>query len=178
MNAAQYEAIFHKMRDKLYRYALRFVKDGESAEDVVQDVMFKLWQKRQEVDEIENLEAWMMVLTRNRALDFLRKVKDNQVNIDEAFSISDQAPIPDKLMENADLMTQLNVCLDQLPEKQRTVFHLREIEQMTYEEITVMTGFNLDDVKVSLFRARKHIQRMLNKINTFGIYQAWKNNGQ
>ncbi|MFZ1676905.1 MAG: sigma-70 family RNA polymerase sigma factor [Saprospiraceae bacterium] len=172
MNAEQYEAIFHKMKDKLYRYALRFVKDGESAEDVVQDVMYKLWQKRQEVDTIENLEAWMMVLTRNRALDILRKVKDNLVNIDEAFSVSDQAPIPDKIMETADLMTQLNACLDQLPEKQRTVFHLREIEQMTYEEICTMTGFNLDDVKVSLFRSRKHIQRMLSKINTFGLYQA------
>jgi len=172
MNAEQYEAIFHKMRDKLYRYALRFVKDGESAEDVVQDVMYKLWQKRQEVDQIENLEAWMMVLTRNRSLDLLRKVKDNQVNIDEAYSISDQAPIPDKLMENSDLMNQLNACLNQLPEKQRTVFHLREIEQMTYEEICVMTGFNLDDVKVSLFRARKHMQRMLSRINTFGLYQA------
>ncbi|MGB3078170.1 MAG: sigma-70 family RNA polymerase sigma factor [Saprospiraceae bacterium] len=172
MNAEQYEAIFHKMKDKLYRYALRFVKDGESAEDVVQDVMYKLWQKRQEVDTIENLEAWMMVLTRNRALDILRKVKDNQVNIDEAYSVSDQAPIPDKIMETADLMTQLNACLDQLPEKQRTVFHLREIEQMTYEEICTMTGFNLDDVKVSLFRSRKHIQRMLSKINTFGLYQA------
>jgi RNA polymerase sigma-70 factor (family 1) len=172
MNAEQYEAIFHKMKDKLYRYALRFVKDGESAEDVVQDVMYKLWQKRQEVDTIENLEAWMMVLTRNRALDILRKVKDNQVNIDEAYSVSDQAPIPDQIMETADLMTQLNACLDQLPEKQRTVFHLREIEQMTYEEICTMTGFNLDDVKVSLFRSRKHIQRMLSKINTFGLYQA------
>lgn len=172
MNAEQYEAIFHKMKDKLYRYALRFVKDDETAEDVVQDVMYKLWQKRQEVDAIDNLEAWMMVLTRNRALDILRKVKDNQVNIDEAYAVSDQAPIPDQQMENADLMTQLNTCLGQLPEKQRTVFHLREIEQMTYEEICTMTGFNLDDVKVSLFRARKHIQRMLSKINTFGLYQA------
>ena len=172
MNAEQYEAVFFKMKDKLYRYALRFVKDGEGAEDVVQDVMYKLWQKRQEVDAIENLEAWLMVLTRNRSLDILRKNKDNQVNIDEAYTISDSAPIPDKQMENADLMAQLKTCLNQLPEKQRTVFHLREIEQMTYEEICTMTGFNLDDVKVSLFRARKHIQRMLSKINTFGIYQA------
>ena len=171
MNAEQYEAIFHKMRDKLYRYAFRFVKDMESAEDVVQDVMYKLWQKRQEVDEIENLEAWMMVLTRNRALDILRKVKHNEVDINEAYSVSDLTPIPDQIMENADIMTQLNACLDQLPEKQRTVFHLREIEQMTYEEITVMTGFNLDDVKVSLFRARKHLQRMLIKMNNFKIYQ-------
>ncbi len=172
MNAEQYEAIFYKMKDKLYRYALRFVKDSEGAEDVVQDVMYKLWQKRQEVDGIENLEAWMMVLTRNRSLDILRKVKDNQVNIDEAYTVSDTAPIPDKQMENADLMAQLTSCLTQLPEKQQTVFHLREIEQMTYDEICQMTGFNLDDVKVSLFRARKHIQRMLSKINTFGLYQA------
>ena len=64
MNAEQYEAVFHKMKDKLYRYAFRFVKDSESAEDVVQDVMYKLWQKREEADGIENLEAWLMVLTR------------------------------------------------------------------------------------------------------------------
>jgi len=172
MNAEQYEAVFYKMKDKLYRYALRFVKDSEVAEDVVQDVMYKLWQKRQEVDEIENLEAWLMVLTRNRSLDVLRKDKGNNVNIDEAYTVSDSAPIPDKQMENADLMTQLNSCLQQLPEKQRTVFHLREIEQMSYDEICQMTGFNLDDVKVSLFRARKHIQRMLSRINTFGLYQA------
>lgn len=172
MNAEQYEAVFNKMKDKLYRYALRFVKEAEAAEDVVQDVMYKLWQKRQEADSIENLEAWLMVLTRNRSLDILRKHKDGQVNIDEAYMVSDDAPIPDKQMENADLMSQLNACISQLPEKQRTVFHLREIEQMTYEEISVMTGYNLDDVKVSLFRARKHIQRMINKINTFGIYQS------
>lgn len=172
MNVEQYEAIFHKMRDKLYRYALRFVKDVEIAEDVVQDVMYKLWQKRQEADQIDNLEAWMMVLTRNRSLDMLRKAKENQVDIDQAYGVSDKAPIPDKQMENADLMQQLNGCLEQLPEKQRTIFHLREIEQMTYEEISQMTGFNLDDVKVSLFRARKHLQRMLIKINTFGLSQA------
>ena len=172
MNAEQYEAVFYRMKDKLYRYALRFVKDGDAAEDVVQDVMYKLWQKRQDADNIDNLEAWLMVLTRNRSLDVLRKEKDNQVNIDEAYGVSDNSPIPDKQMENADLMTQLKNCLSQLPEKQRTVFHLREIEQMTYEEISAMTGFNLDDVKVSLFRARKHIQRMITRINTFGIYQA------
>ncbi|MBK9104940.1 MAG: sigma-70 family RNA polymerase sigma factor [Saprospiraceae bacterium] len=172
MNTEQYEALFHKMRDKLYRYAFRFVKDGEVAEDVVQDVMYKLWQKREEADEIENLEAWLMVLTRNRSLDLLRKVKDNHVSMDEAYTVSDQAPVPDKLLETADLMTLLQQCLNQLPEKQRSIFHLREIEQMTYEEISQMTGYNLDDVKVSLFRARKHIQRMVSKTNTFGLYQS------
>jgi RNA polymerase sigma-70 factor (family 1) len=172
MNAEQYEAVFYKMKDKLFRYALRFVKDSDSAEDVVQDVMHKLWQKREEADQIENLEAWLMVLTRNRSLDVLRKVKDNHVSVDEAFSVSDKSPIPDKLMETADLMTLLNNCLSQLPEKQRSIFHLREIEQMSYEEIAQMTGFNLDDVKVSLFRARKHIQRMVTRTGTFGHYQT------
>jgi RNA polymerase sigma-70 factor (ECF subfamily) len=118
-----------------------------------------------------------MVLTRNRALDLLRKVKNNQVSVDEAYSISDQEPIADKQLENADLMAQVNSCLNQLPEKQRNVFHLREIEQMSYDEIAQLTGYNLDDVKVSLFRARKHIQRMLSKISAFGIYQTNTSHG-
>ena len=172
MTTEQYEALFYKMRDKLYRYALRFVKESDTAEDVIQDVMFKLWQKRQEADRIENLEAWLMVLTRNRALDILRKEKENLVNVDEAFGISDKAPIPDKLMEQSDLLKQLNLCLDQLPEKQRQVFHLREIEQLSYDEIVQVSGYNLDDVKVSLFRARKHLQRMLSKITAYGLFQT------
>lgn len=172
MTTEQYEALFYKMRDKLYRYALRFVKESETAEDVIQDVMVKLWQKRQEADSIENLEAWLMVLTRNRSLDILRRDKEKMVNVDEAYGISDKAPIPDKLMEQTDLLNQLNICLDQLPEKQRQIFHLREIEQLSYDEIVQVTGFTLDDVKVSLFRARKHIQRMLSKINTFGLFQT------
>jgi RNA polymerase sigma-70 factor (ECF subfamily) len=161
------------MKDKLFRYAFRFVKDDDAAEDVVQDVMFKLWQKRKEADDIENLEAWLMVLTRNRSLDMLRKAKNSmhQVNVDEAYAISDDEPIPDKVMESADIMTMVQSCMDQLQEKQRSVFHLREIEQMSYEEIADQTGFNLDDVKVSLFRARKHMQRMLSKMNTVGLYQ-------
>lgn len=172
MTTEQYEALFYKMRDKLFRYALRFVKESETAEDVIQDVMVKLWQKRQEADSIENLEAWLMVLTRNRSLDILRRDKEKMVNVDEAYGISDKAPIPDKLMEQTDLLNQLNICLDQLPEKQRQIFHLREIEQLSYDEIVQVTGFTLDDVKVSLFRARKHIQRMLSKINTFGLFQT------
>lgn len=177
MTTEQYEALFYKMRDKLYRYALRFVKDSDSAEDVVQDVMQKLWQKREEADSIENLEAWLMVLTRNRSLDLLRKVKDNQVSVDEAFGISDQSPAADTMLEHADLMTILQQCIDQLPDKQRTVFHLREIEQMTYDEIAQMTGFNIDDVKVSLFRARKHMQRMVSKTHAYGLYQIQKTHG-
>lgn len=171
MNATQFEAVFYRMKDKLFRYALRFVKERDSAEDVVQDVMSKLWQKREEADEIENLEAWLMVLTRNRSLDLLRKVKDNMVNVDEAYSVSDKEPAADKQLETADLMSLLESCLNQLPEKQRSIFHLREIEQMTYEEIADNTGYNLDDVKVSLFRARKHIQRMVSKTSHSGLYQ-------
>ena len=101
----------------------------------------------------------------------LRKVKDNHVSVDEAYTVSDQAPVADKLMETADLMSLLMSCLNQLPEKQRSIFHLREIEQMTYEEIAQQTGYNLDDVKVNLFRARKHVQRMVSKTDTFGLYQ-------
>jgi RNA polymerase sigma-70 factor (ECF subfamily) len=159
------------MKDKLYRYALRFVKDSDSAEDVVQDVMSKLWQKRNEADAIENLEAWLMVLTRNRSLDLLRRMKDNHVSVDEAYTVKDKEPAADKILETSDLLRLLESCLNQLPEKQRTVFHLREIEQMAYEEIAQVTGFNLDDVKVSLFRARKHIQRMVSKTTPTGFYQ-------
>lgn len=172
MTNEQYETLFYRMRDKLYRYALRFVREPDIAEDVVQDVMTKLWQKRDEASRIENIDAWLMVLTRNRSLDLLRQQKGNTVSVDEAIPIRDHAPIPDRQLENADLMTQIQACIDQLPEKPRTVFHLREIEQMTYDEIVQATGFSLEDVKVTLFRARKHMQRMLTGLPSAGLYPA------
>src|SRR5690606_11257202 len=122
MTNEQYETLFYRMRDKLYRYALRFVREPDIAEDVVQDVMTKLWQKRDEASRIENIDAWLMVLTRNRSLDLLRQQKGNTVSVDEAIPIRDHAPIPDRQLENADLMTQIQACIDQLPEKPRTVF--------------------------------------------------------
>ena len=172
MTNEQFEALFYRMRDKLYRYALRFVHAPEAAEDVVQDVMVKLWQKRDEADAIANIDAWLMVLTRNRALDMLRQNKETHVPVDEAVPLRDKAPIPDRQLENADLLRQVRRCIDELPEKPRTVFHLREIEQMSYDEIVQATGYTLEDVKVTLFRARKQIQRLLTQFHVLPLSQA------
>lgn len=172
MTKEEFETVFYRTRDKLYRYALRFVQAPEAAEDVVQDVMVKLWQKRDEMAQVENIDAWLMVLTRNRSLDMLRTQKAPHVPVDEAASLKDRAPIADRQLEQADLLAQVRRCMDDLPEKPRTVLHLREIEQMTYEEIVQATGYTLEDVKVTLFRARKHIQRLLAQLNVTPYYPA------
>ena len=172
MTKEEFETVFYRTRDKLYRYALRFVQAPEAAEDVVQDVMVKLWQKRDDMAAVENIDAWLMVLTRNRSLDMLRNQKATHVPVDEAVALKDQAPIPDRQLEQADLLAQVRRCMNDLPEKPRTVLHLREIEQMTYEEIVQATGYTLEDVKVTLFRARKHIQRLLAQLHVTPYYPA------
>lgn len=171
MTATQFEAVFTKLKDKLYRYAYRYVQDEDVAQDVLQDVMTKLWQKRDEVDHIDNIEAWLMVLTRNRALDIWRQNKHDIVDLDSAAQVSSTQLKPDQELEQSDFMKQLHAALDQLPEKGRTIFHLREIEQLSYDEISKQTGYSIDDVKVSLFRARKHIQRILIQTNQYQLHK-------
>lgn len=171
MTATQFEAVFTKLKDKLYRYAFRYVQDPVVAEDVLQDVMVKLWQKRDELEGIDNLEAWLMVMTRNRALDIWRQQKHEIVDLDSAAQLSSPQLKPDQELEQSDFMKQLHAALNQLPEKGRNIFHLREIEQMSYDEISKQTGYSIDDVKVSLFRARKQVQRILIHTNQYQLHK-------
>lgn len=165
MTQEDFEVVFYRMRDKLFRFAMGFVRDSELAEDVVQDVMLKLWQHRDTVDTFENLDAWLMVLARNRALDMLRRRKETPLPVPESESLRDPAPRADRRLESVELLEQIQRCIDRLPEKARAVFHLREIEQMSYDEIARTTGYSLENVKVILFRARKQIQRGLTELH-------------
>ena len=84
------------IRDKLYRFAFRFLQNASEAEDVVQEVFFKLWRARNQWEQIDNLEAWSMCMTRNLALDQLRSKKYRRTEEVEQYghlSSADRTPL-------------------------------------------------------------------------------------
>lgn len=150
---------------KLLRFATHFLKDEELARDVVQDVFLKLWQKRDTIDEIENIEAFAMRMTRNRCLDVLRNNK--VVPIDEETDRRLKAETVDvhskvELTETASQIAQL---IKRLPELQRNVMQLRDIEQLSYDEIAEVTGLQINAIRVNLSRARKKVRDEFLKMN-------------
>jgi len=150
---------------KLLRFATHFLKDEELARDVVQDVFLKLWQKRDSLGEVENIEAFAMRMTRNRCLDVLRNNK--VVPIDEETDRRLKAKTEDvhSKVELSETAQQIGKLIGQLPDLQKTVMQMRDIEQMSYDEIAEITGLQVNAIRVNLSRARKKVRDEFLKMN-------------
>ena len=161
--------LFHNqvfpIRHKLYRFALRITGSVHEAEDVVQEVLEKVWKASSEQSEnVQNWEAWCMTLTRNRSLDKTRsQTLRRTAPLEGVAERSSDNINPAQATERNDLVDQVKLIMQQLPEKQRLVMHLRDIEECSYEEIAESLGISLDQVKVNLHRARKAVrEKMIN----------------
>ena len=162
-----YELNVLPVSQKMYRYALSILKNEDSAHDVVQECLMKIWNKRSMLTEVENHEAWAMRITRNQCFDW---VKMNRFSLLEKKQLEEPDQIKadhDTLME--DQIKWLEKVLDTLPRKQQEVFQLREIDGMTYQEIADILSINLSEVEVTLHRARTKVRSSLLKIEAYGI---------
>jgi len=158
-------------KDKLYRFALRMLRDEDEAKDVVQEVLIKVWNKRENMETVQNVEAWCMQITKNHVLD---KVKTKRYKLtdsmEDGFDLSDNSSSsPARITETNDTMENINKIINALPEKQKQVIQLRDIEGFSYKEIGDIMGVDLSQVKVNLFRARKSVKDNLLNINAYGL---------
>lgn len=163
MNWKTFHMKIEAIKNKLYRFALGMLKDEAEAEDVVQEVVIKLWKQRATIDQIQNLEAWTMRLTRNLSIDKIRSKHRRYEPIETAIGLSANNTLPDKQAELNDSMNQLKKWIKNLPEKQRLVFQLRDIEGLTYKEIEDVLEMPISQVKINLFRARQQVRKYLLK---------------
>ena len=158
-------------KDKLYRFAYKMLGDQEEAQDVVQEVFIKVWNKREDMDKLENMEAWCMRITRNLALDKLksnrRKLTDQ---IDDRFEISQGDNLtPYRSTEMDDTMRNIGKFIALLPEKQKQIIQLRDVEGYSYKEIGDILELDMNQVKVNLFRARQAVKENFLNMNAYGL---------
>ena len=151
-------------QDKLYRFALSIVGNTFEAEDVVQEVLIKIWKKKDSFIQIENKEAWCMTVTRNLAIDKRRRRKAIHEDVTTHYSISDNASNPEQVAEFNDTMSIIKSYIEKLPEGQKEVIHLRDIEGFTYKEISGISGLSVERVKVNLHRARKTLREQIKNL--------------
>jgi RNA polymerase sigma-70 factor (ECF subfamily) len=153
---------------KLLRFATHFLKDEDTAQDVVQDVMLKLWQKRNKLNEIENVEAFAMRMTRNRCLDIIRANKVVPIDEETDRKLKEKTVDVHSQIELSESAKQIKQLINKLPDLQRTVMHLRDIEQFSYDEIAETTGLKINAIRVNLSRARKKVRDEFLKLNDDG----------
>jgi len=157
-------------KNKLFRFALRFLGSEEEAKDVVQEVFIRIWNGRDQMENVQNWEAWCMRITRNLSLDRVRSMTRKQTqSIEDSFDVQQEALTPHESTEADESMNRINQLIAALPAKQRQIIHLRDIEGYSYNEISEITELDLNQVKVNLFRARNAVREKLTKINAYGL---------
>jgi len=156
-------------KNKLFRFALRIVGNAAEAEDVVQEVFIKLWNQREKLHTYNNLEAWSIRMTKNLSIDKTRSKHFNLGIIPDGFDISSNRENPHKMAEQHDTVSRIKIMIDKLPEKQKLVMQLRDIEGMSYKEIEDALSIPMNQVKVYLFRARKQIRTQLINTESYGL---------
>ena len=166
MNLQEFKSRILPVKDKLFRFALSLTHNPAEAEDVVQEVLIKVWDRRREMSDIHNPEAWCMRLTRNLSVDKMRSKHQRTQQVDGYLELPDGNASPYQHTEAHDTMQLIRSLMERLSDKQRQVMHLRDIEGLTYEEISEALGLPVNQVKVNLHRARQAVRAQLLKIET------------
>lgn len=164
MDAITFKEKYIPYHQKLYRVAYRLLEDACDAEDVVQEAYIKLWNKRDELTQVENSEAYCVILLRNLCLDFLRAKKKHLFQSTEDTVISDNLVLSDEI-ETVDEIKHIETIIDLLPEQQRKIIKLRHFDDYSNEEIEEIMGITSVNVRVLMSRARKKVKELFNSYN-------------
>ena len=157
------------LKDKLFRLALRITFDRAEAEDIVQDTLIRVWNKRDEWGQMDSVEAYCLTVARNLAIDRSQKMEARNVELTPETQEMPDASVPDRQMEQDEQVSIVHRLINGLPEKQRSIIQLRDIEGKSYKEIAEILQLTEEQVKVNLFRARQRIKTKYNEINNYGL---------
>ena len=147
------------LRDKLLNYARRMTDDPSDAEDAVQEVMLKLWNLRQKLDEYRSIEAVAMTMTHHLCMDMWRAKRPDTLSLDRVQAPTPSAT-PERLLEEKDEFRLMREIIDSLPTLQRTIIRMKDIEEYETEEIAEITGCNAEAIRSNLSRARKKVREV------------------
>ena len=143
------------LKNQLFRLALRITLNNAESEDIVQDTLIKVWNRRDSWDEIESIEAFSLTICRNLALDRIKKQENRNDKLDEeSTERPDDTSNPYEQMLQKDRIELIHKLVDSLPEKQRSCMQLRDFEGKSYKDIADVLGITEEQVKVNMFRAR------------------------
>lgn len=164
MPASLFKQLLLPLYPRLQRVALRMLGNVEDAEDMVQEVYMKLWGRREELPDVQNMEAYCVALTKNMCIDRLRLAEVDRVDVDDVpLSLAAADDVASQL-ERQDAVEQVKLIIETLPEKQQQVITLRDIRDCTFEEIEEQTGLTAVNVRALLSRARKTIRERFKRV--------------
>ena len=158
------------LKNELFRLALRITLNRFEAEDIVQDTLIKVWNRRSDWNDIDSIEAFSLTICRNLSLDRIKRKENNNDSLDDVKGAEPLASSnPQDRMIQADRVGLIKQIVDSLPEKQRSCMQLRDFEGKSYKEIAMILDITEEQVKVNIFRARQAVKHKYMKIDNYGL---------
>lgn len=168
MTQTDFVKVVMPFKDKVFRLSKRLLVSNEEAEDATQEVLLKLWNNKKKIVDYENVEAFSMTMTKNLCLDRLKSKQAQNLKIVHS-NYQDHNVSLQKQIENNDSVNWVSKIMDELPEQQKIIVQLRDIEAYDFDEIAKVLEMNETAVRVALSRARKTIREKLTNKHSYGI---------
>ncbi|MBQ9215260.1 MAG: RNA polymerase sigma factor [Prevotella sp.] len=160
------------LKNELYRLALRITLNPAEAEDVVQETLIKVWNRREQWDDLDSIEAFCLTICRNLSLDKMRKTENQNASLDESQHDAPDRSYssnPEEQAMQQDRIRLVRRLINELPEKQRSVMQLRDIEGKSYKDIAAILAISEEQVKINIFRARQAIKQKFIEAEKYGL---------
>jgi RNA polymerase sigma factor (sigma-70 family) len=160
MNTQEFQIQVYPLKNKLFRFAKRILDQTEEAEDVVQEVFIRLWNRRDTLAEYRSIEALAMITTKNMCLDRIRKKKYPVENFDDHRGFLENIPMETKA-DYSEEIYRIRQAMEELPDQQKMIVHLRDVEGYEFEDIAAIMDMHENAIRVNLSRARKKLREAL-----------------
>jgi RNA polymerase sigma-70 factor, ECF subfamily len=159
----EFQLLFENYYSKLCDFVIGFVRSSDVAEDIVQDLFLKVWERRYGWYPNGSIRSYLFKCARNAAIDYLRNQKLKRTYMCEiSIDIADNSsPRPDNQLEIKDINNRLQQLVNEMSERQRTIFVLNRIYKLTYREIADIHGISIKTVETHMARALKIIREKL-----------------
>lgn len=165
MNLERFKSEIVSLRPKLFSFAYKMTEDKEEAEDSVQEALLRLWKMREQIDALDNPAGFAVQITKNICIDKLR-IRKRTYNAEE-YLIESNDNTPYQQTERENSVSIVKQIIESLPELQRLVIRMRDIEGYELTEIAEITGTDISAVRVNLSRARKKVKDRFISLNNY-----------
>lgn len=168
MKQSEFLNVVMPFKDKLYRLAKRLLVSNEEAEDATQEVLLKLWSKKNKIEGYKSVEAFAMTMIKNFCLDRLKSKQAGNLKLVHS-NYADNGSSLQHQVEAKDSIAWVQRIMEELPEQQKLVLQLRDVEQYEFEEIEALLDMKPTAIRVALSRARKTVREKLIEKHSYGI---------
>ncbi len=164
------QVLYARHHVRVYRFALRLVKNEQTAEDLISEVFLDVWRQAARFEGRSAVTTWMLAITRFKALSVLRKRKDAELDDEAAAAVEDHSDTPEVALQKKDTGGALRKCMESLSPEHREIIDLVYYHEKSVEEVAEIVGIPENTVKTRMFYARKKLAELL---KAAGVERGW-----